>query len=232
MFAHKKLAILVVLVMIAPLVLSACGPTPAPQTIIQTVPVEVTKIVEVAGTPQTVVETVQVEVTAAPEATPAPGEVKFVAPDPTTYTFVTFGDIDTMDPNLAYDTASAAPMLNVMEGLIFFNRENMTQYIPVLATEVPSVENGGISADGKTYTFKIRQGVKFHNGKALSPEDVIASLQRVKDIGAYKWSMVEVTDVALAGGEGGLPPNSYFAKLMVEMVTAGKPPEPRADDLG
>jgi hypothetical protein len=119
MFVNKKLAVLVVLVMIAPLVLVACGPTPEPQVIIQTVPVEVTKIVEVAGTPQTVVETVQVEVTAAATEAPPPGEVKFVAPDPTTYTTVTFGDIDTMDPNLAYDTASAAPMLNVMEGLIF-----------------------------------------------------------------------------------------------------------------
>ena len=48
----KKLAILVVLTMIATMVLAACGPTPEPETIIQAVPVEVTKIVEVEGESQ------------------------------------------------------------------------------------------------------------------------------------------------------------------------------------
>ena len=42
----------------------------------------------------------------------------------------------------------------------------------MLATEIPTVANGGISADGMTYTFKIRQGVKFHNGDPLTPHDV------------------------------------------------------------
>ncbi len=174
----KKWAILAVLVMIASVVLAACGPTPTPQVIIQTVPVEVTKVVEVKGTPQTIVETVQVEVTVPPTPAPPPGEVKFVAPRPDTYTFVTFGDIDTLDPNLCYDTASAAVIMNVMEGLIFFNRENMTEYVPLLATEIPTVQNGGISADGKTYTFKIRQGVKFHNGNDLTPSDFEYTFER------------------------------------------------------
>jgi len=43
---------------------------------------------------------------------------------------------------------------------------------------------------------------------------------------------VEVTDLVLGGDEGGLPPNSYFAKLAVEMVTAGKPTGPRGGDSG
>lgn len=174
----KRVAILAVLVMIASVVLAACGPTPTPQVIIQTVPVEVTKVVEVKGTPQTIVETVQVEVTVPPTPAPPPGQAKFVAPRPETYTFVTFGDIDTLDPNLCYDTASAAVIMNVMEGLLFFNRENMTEYVPLLATEIPTVQNGGISADGKTYTFKIRQGVKFHNGNDLTPSDFEYTFER------------------------------------------------------
>ena len=36
-----------------------------------------------------------------------------------------------------------------------------TELIPCLATEVPSTDNGGISADGKTYTFHLRKGVMF-----------------------------------------------------------------------
>jgi hypothetical protein len=62
MFASKKLAILVVLVMIAPIVLAACGATPEPETIIQTVVVEQTKIVVEEGEEVTIIETVEVEV--------------------------------------------------------------------------------------------------------------------------------------------------------------------------
>jgi peptide/nickel transport system substrate-binding protein len=71
---NRKLAILVVLVMIAPVVLAACGPTPEPQIVVETVVVEQTRVVEVEGTPQTIVETVQVEVTAPvpPTAEPEP----------------------------------------------------------------------------------------------------------------------------------------------------------------
>ena len=70
----KKLAILVILTLVAPMILSACGATPEP--IIQTQVVEkvVTQIVEVAGTPQvkTVVETQVVEkvVTVCPASAP------------------------------------------------------------------------------------------------------------------------------------------------------------------
>jgi peptide/nickel transport system substrate-binding protein len=180
----KKLAILVVLTMIATMVLAACGPTPEPETIIKEVPVEVTKIVEVEGESQTIIETVVeeviVEVTAVPEEPDAPvvEEGVFAAPDPETYTYVTFGDIDTMDPNLCYDTASAALILNVMEGLIFFNREKMTEYVPVLAKEIPTVENGGISEDGMTYTFNIRDGVTFHNGNDMTPSDFEYTFER------------------------------------------------------
>ncbi|MFN2244477.1 MAG: ABC transporter substrate-binding protein, partial [Anaerolineae bacterium] len=193
----KKLAILVVLAMVAPLLLSACGPTPEPEVIIQTVPVEVTKIVEQEGEVVTIIETqvveVPVEVTTAPEEPTVPEGV-FVAPDPETYTYVTFGDIDTMDPNLCYDTASAALILNVMEGLLFFNREKMTEYVPVLAEEIPTVENGGISADGLTYTFNIRDGVTFHNGNDMTPSDFEYTFERgliQSDVNGPQWLLIE-----------------------------------------
>ena len=51
--------------------------------------------------------------------------------------------------------------------------------VPALATEVPSVSNGLISADGLTYTFPIRQGVTFHDGSALTADDVKFSWDRV-----------------------------------------------------
>ncbi|MFT6073635.1 MAG: peptide/nickel transport system substrate-binding protein [Yoonia sp.] len=50
--------------------------------------------------------------------------------------------------------------------------------IPSLALEVPTVENGLISDDGLTYTFNLRQGVMFHDGTALTADDVKYSWDR------------------------------------------------------
>jgi hypothetical protein len=106
MFANKKLAILVALVMIAPMVLAACGPTPAPEIIekivTQVVEQKVVETVIVAGTPE-VVEKVVTEVVEV-EVTPVPEVVSYdQAPDPTTLNLVESDDIAMLDPHLAYE---------------------------------------------------------------------------------------------------------------------------------
>jgi peptide/nickel transport system substrate-binding protein len=53
------------------------------------------------------------------------------------------------------------------------------ELVPGLATEVPTVDNGLISADGLTYTFPIREGVTFHDGTPLTADDVKYSWDRV-----------------------------------------------------
>jgi len=50
---------------------------------------------------------------------------------------------------------------------------------PMLATEVPTQENGLVSEDGLVYTFPIREGVTFHDGTDLTAEDVKYSWDRV-----------------------------------------------------
>jgi peptide/nickel transport system substrate-binding protein len=54
-----------------------------------------------------------------------------------------------------------------------------SEFEPLLATEVPSQENGLISDDGLTYTFPIREGVVFHDGTPLTADDVKFSWDRV-----------------------------------------------------
>src|SRR5687768_13960510 len=68
-------------------------------------------------------------------------------------------------------------ILQVYERLLEFGPSG-PELVPALATEVPTAENGGISADGLTYTFRIREGVKFHDGSDLTAEDVKFSWDR------------------------------------------------------
>jgi peptide/nickel transport system substrate-binding protein len=195
MFLRKKTTLFSVALLLLVVALAACQPA-QPET------VEVTRVVEAEVTrvvTETVVEegeTVEVTriVTEMVEVEPEAEEVMLNSPDPTTYTSLTFGDIDTMDPNLNYDTASASLLENVMEPLIYYNREDGTSYVPQLATEVPSLENGGISEDGMTYTFNIREGVTFHEGGTLEPHDVAYTFQRgllQSDPNGPQWLLVE-----------------------------------------
>lgn len=103
------------------------------------------------------------------------GEVK----NPNTFTSVSIGDPQELDPAHAYDTASGAVIMNAYETLIWYERERTDKLKPMLATEVPTQANGGISSDGLTYTFHIRPGVKFHDGSTLSADDVVFSIRRL-----------------------------------------------------
>ena len=103
----------------------------------------------------------------------------FKSKDPTTLTYYSgTGEPLTLDPIYIFEPRSGAIVQNMYDTLIFYNREHADQFVPQLATEVPSQANGGISADGRTYTFKIRTGVKFHNGDLLTPDDVAFTFQR------------------------------------------------------
>jgi ABC-type transport system substrate-binding protein len=46
------------------------------------------------------------------------------------------------------------------------------EYVPSLASDVPTIDNGGVSKDGLRYTFKLRHGVKWHDGQPFTAADV------------------------------------------------------------
>jgi peptide/nickel transport system substrate-binding protein len=53
--------------------------------------------------------------------------------------------------------------------------------VPILVTELPSIENGGLSADGKSVTWKLKPGVKWHDGKPFTADDVVFNWEYAKD---------------------------------------------------
>jgi peptide/nickel transport system substrate-binding protein len=52
-------------------------------------------------------------------------------------------------------------------------------FTAVLATDVPSKDNGGLGADGKTVTYKLKQGIKWADGEPFSADDVVFTYQYV-----------------------------------------------------
>lgn len=73
--------------------------------------------------------------------------------------------------------------------------------LPVLAAEIPSRESGTLAADGKSVTWKLKPGVKWHDGKPLTADDLVFNWQYAKDpatatttIGSYKDIKVEKVD--------------------------------------
>jgi len=73
--------------------------------------------------------------------------------------------------------------------------------VPILAADAPDSENGGISADGKTVTWKLKQGVKWHDGKPFTADDVVFNWEYARDpataattIGSYQDIKAEKVD--------------------------------------
>ena len=87
------------------------------------------------------------------------------------------GEPATIDPNRASWSRERTVIMQVFQGLLGFNQDLTLK--PVVAREIPSVGNGGISADGKTYTFKLRPEVTWSDGKKVTANDFEYSIKRL-----------------------------------------------------
>ncbi|TQX84403.1 MULTISPECIES: peptide ABC transporter substrate-binding protein [unclassified Rhizobium] len=83
--------------------------------------------------------------------------------------------------------------IEVDEGIHFslfdplFAIDPQGKFTPALAVEVPSVENGGISADGLSWKVKLRDDVKWHDGSPFTAEDVKFTLELMVDPTFLSW---------------------------------------------
>ncbi len=90
---------------------------------------------------------------------PASGRLRLAGSDPVT-----------LDPHLAGDATSAEYIVEVFGGLVTITPD--LEIVPDLA------ESFDVSTDGMTYTFTLREGARFHTGRAVTAEDVKWSLER------------------------------------------------------
>ena len=164
------------LLMICVLLLSACGNTkPAPTA----VPTEAPAEAPAEGSPAA-------EPAAAEEPAAEPKAVGSI-------TIAISQDLDqSLDPHTSTSAGKREIFFNIFEGLVKADPDG--NFVPALA------ESWEVSDDATTFTFKIRKGVKFHNGSDLTVEDVVYTLDKCR------------------GAESGVPLLNAYSEI--ESVTA------------
>lgn len=83
-------------------------------------------------------------------------------------------DLATLDPAIAYDWDNWPAVKMVFDGLLDYNEG--TTIVPRLAASMPAISDGG-----RVYTFTLRRGVRFQNGREVTAADVAYSINRVLD---------------------------------------------------
>ena len=104
--------------------------------------------------------------------TPSVGDTANDGDDIVRYTLTSTPQID---PGVGSDLGAATVLINLYDPLVQPQKDGSTE--PWIATEWE------VSEDGKTWTFKLRDDVKFHSGNPLTAADVVYSMQRNLDMG-------------------------------------------------
>jgi peptide/nickel transport system substrate-binding protein len=127
-----------------------------------------------------------------------------------------------LDPHVATAFSTTMVLSTIYEGLTAIDAD--LHVVPALA------ESWTVAPDGLSYTFRLRTGAAFHDGKALSPADVVASVARVRDpkTGSPFASRFAMVDRVEPDGDYGVrfvlstPSASFLAELAaLAIVPAG-----------
>jgi len=168
----RKLFLILSLVVALSLVLSACAPAAPTQA-------------PAAQAPKAAAATQAPE---APKPTAAPAETG--PKKGGTLTMAVWQEPEHLNPELSTQTVVDHVSSLVLEPLTGVN--NKGERYPLLATEVPTTQNGGVSADGKTITYKLRKA-KWHDGNDFICDDLVFTWKTIMtpnngalDAGTYK----------------------------------------------
>lgn len=128
---------------------------------------------------------------------------------------------DSLDPYQLTAAGTREVLFNIYEGLVKANASGA--YVPAVASE------SSVSEDGLTYTFPLREGVLFHNGQAVTPDDVVYSFETCAETTvdtALAAALSAVQDISAEGSTVTITldePNPDFLSYvgMVSIVPAG-----------
>jgi peptide/nickel transport system substrate-binding protein len=98
------------------------------------------------------------------------------------------------NPHLSVGTKDLAASRIVYEPLASFDAAG--NMVPLLAAEIPSLENGGVAVDGRSVTWKLRPGVKWADGVPFSADDVVFTFEYASnpEVGAATSATYEVVE--------------------------------------
>lgn len=96
-----------------------------------------------------------------------------------------------LDPVWTQARTDSIILSNIVQPLVRPNRD---------ATDVEGAvaDSWEASEDGLTFTFTLRPNLSFHNGDPVTPDDVVASLERARTLGVHKWSLEQVESIEAA----------------------------------
>ncbi len=176
----KKGNLLLVLLLLVAWFATACGATPTPAAVEE--PKEEPKAEEAAVEEPAVAE----EEAEEPEA----AEEEAMAEEPRVLR-VTFAWPTAIDPAVGSDFSSSTALANLYDTLVFPNTAGGVD--PWLA------KSWTASDDGLTWTFKLKQGIKFHDGSELQAGDVVYSMNRFLTVGeGFAYLFIDVVDSVTA----------------------------------
>jgi peptide/nickel transport system substrate-binding protein len=104
-----------------------------------------------------------------------------------------------LNPHFAVGTKDQEGARIFYEPLAAWNPDG--NLMPVLAAEIPEIENGGVAPDGMSVTWKLKTGVQWHDGRPFTADDVVFNWEYAADpatatttIGSYQNITVEKID--------------------------------------
>ena len=133
-----------------------------------------------------------------------------------------------LDPHVATSFATVLVDSPIYEGLTAI--DSKLAVVPALA------QSWTVDDDGKTYRFVLRSGAKFHNGRALTPADIVASIARVRDPktgSPYASRFAAITNVEPDGAEAvKVTLSQPSAPLLAQLAALAIVPPEAVPDLG
>lgn len=198
-------------VLIAGFVLAACGGAPTTGGTTETSPVAAS----VAGA----------STAPAPSTAPSPSAAAASTSGSTTQngkaiTIAMYQEPESLNPYLSVQTVVEVVSTVVYQSLLDIAPDG--SYLPVLAKEVPTTANGGISQDGLTITYKLQDGVKWQDGTPFTAKDVKFTWQAIMDQSNAVNSRAGYEDIASIDTPDDLTAVVKFKKLYAPALTLFK----------